>query len=311
MVGPDTEPVVDGTDATTETAGQDDIEIIDAPPGPRVWFITGCSSGIGREIAIAALEAGDRVALTARKPETVAGLVDQFGEQAVALALDVTDRNQITEALAATEAALGPVDVLVNNAGYGYMAAVEEGDDAEVRKLFDTNFFAAVDLIKAVLPSMRERRSGHIINISSMTGLVSNPPNVYYSCTKFALESLTEGLAKEVEPFGIRVSAIEPGAFRTDWATRSMGETDAPIGDYDEHVGVRRELIRAFGDALPGDPRKVGEAAVMLSRHPNPPLRLLLGKDVLAATREKMAAMEASIAEWEAVTVDVDLPPGG
>lgn len=276
----------------------------------KTWLISGCSTGIGREIALAALADGDNVAVTARKPDAVADICADHPGATIALSLDVTDRAQIDAAVAATVERFGSLDVLVNNAGYGYLSAVEEGDDAKVRQLFDTNFFGAVDLVKASLPQMRQQGSGFVLNISSMAGLVANPPNVYYSATKFALESLTEGLAKEVEPFGIRVAAIEPGAFRTDWGTRSMQETDGPIGDYDEHVGTRRELIRAFGHALPGDPRKIGAAAVMLANHEDPPLRLLLGKDVLAAAREKLAALTASIDEWEAVTVDVDFPAG-
>ena len=155
-------------------------------------------------------------------------------------ALDVTDKNQIAAAVHAADDAFGGVDVLVNNAGNGYLSAVEEGEDDKVRKLFDTNYFGVVDTIKAVLPGMRARGSGHIVNISSMTGLVANPPNAYYSSTKFALEALTEALAQEVRPFGIKVTAIEPGAFRTDWAARSMWESSTPIGDYDENVGARK-----------------------------------------------------------------------
>jgi NAD(P)-dependent dehydrogenase (short-subunit alcohol dehydrogenase family) len=273
------------------------------------WLITGCSTGIGREIALAALAKGHRVAVTARRPAAIDDIIGRYPDRAVALALDVTDAEQIAQVVSETERTFGAIDVLVNNAGYGYMAAVEEGDDGDVRRMFDTNYFGVVDLIKAVLPGMRRRRRGHVINISSMTGLVSNPPNVYYSSSKFALESLTEGLAKELAPFGIRVSAIEPGAFRTDWATRSMQETSHPIEDYNDTVGARREIIKAIGGSLPGDPRKVGAAAVMLTELENPPLRLLLGKDVLAATRERLHAMLESIAEWEPVTVDVDFPP--
>ena len=165
-----------------------------------------------------------------------------------------------------------------------------------------------VDTLKAVLPGMREQGSGHVINISSMTGLVANPPNVYYSCTKFALEALTEGLAKEVGPLGIKVTAVEPGAFRTDWASRSMKESGAPLEAYAADVGVRKELIKAFADHLPGDPRKVADAVLMLTTLEQPPLRLLLGHDVLKATREKLAEMTASIDEWEAVTKDVNFP---
>ena len=274
------------------------------------WFITGCSTGIGREIARAALEAGHSVAATARDASSVADFAAEFGDRAIALPLDVTARDQITAAVAATEAAFGGIDVLVNNAGYGYMAAVEEGHDAEVRKLFDTNYFGVVDTLKAVLPGMRARRSGHIVNISSMTGLVANPPNAYYSSTKFALEALTEALSKEVAPLGIKVTAIEPGAFRTDWASRSMQESSTPIGDYDENVGTRKTMIKEFAAHLPGDPRKVAEAVLMVTALDEPPLRLLLGRDVLAAVREKIAAMTASIDQWESVTKNVNFPKG-
>jgi NAD(P)-dependent dehydrogenase (short-subunit alcohol dehydrogenase family) len=272
------------------------------------WLITGCSTGIGREIARAALEAGHSVAVTARNVDAVADFVDQFGDRALALPLDVTDRDQITAAVGSVEKTFGGIDVLVNNAGYGYMAAVEEGEDAEVRKLFDTNYFGVVDTLKAVLPAMRARRSGHVINISSMTGLVANPPNAYYSSTKFALEALTEALAKEVGPLGIKVSAIEPGAFRTDWAARSMQESSTPIGDYDDNVGARKTLIKQFADHLPGDPRKVAEAVLMVAGLDEPPLRLLLGRDVLAAVREKIADLTASIDQWESVTKNVNFP---
>jgi NAD(P)-dependent dehydrogenase (short-subunit alcohol dehydrogenase family) len=272
------------------------------------WLITGCSTGIGREIARAALEAGHSVAVTARNVDAVADFVDQFGDRALALPLDVTDRDQITAAVGSVEKTFGGIDALVNNAGYGYMAAVEEGEDAEVRKLFDTNYFGVVDTLKAVLPAMRARRSGHVINISSMTGLVANPPNAYYSSTKFALEALTEALAKEVGPLGIKVTAIEPGAFRTDWAARSMQESSTSIGDYDDHVGARKTLIKQFADHLPGDPRKVAEAVLMVAGLDEPPLRLLLGRDVLAAVREKIADLTASIDHWESVTKNVNFP---
>jgi NAD(P)-dependent dehydrogenase (short-subunit alcohol dehydrogenase family) len=273
------------------------------------WLITGCSTGIGREIARCALEAGHQVVVTARRVADVEDFATRFPDTALAVPLDVTDRSQIRGAVAAAHDRFGGIDVLVNNAGYGYLAAVEEGEDAEVRKLFDTNYFGVVDTVKAVLPGMREQGSGHIVNISSMTGLVANPPNAYYSSTKFALEALTEALSKEVGPLGIKVSAVEPGGFRTDWAKRSMHEAAAPIAAYAEDVGARKELIRAFADHLPGNPAKVGEAVVMLAGLDDPPLRLLLGGDVLAATRQKLAEMAASIDEWEHVTLDVGFPP--
>jgi NAD(P)-dependent dehydrogenase (short-subunit alcohol dehydrogenase family) len=274
------------------------------------WLITGCSTGIGREIARAALEAGNSVVVTARRSESIADFAATFGERAVIAALDVTDRNQIAAAVHTAHDAFGGIDVLVNNAGNGYLSAVEEGEDEQVRKLFDTNYFGVVDTIKAVLPGMRAQRSGHIVNISSMTGLVANPPNAYYSSTKFALEALTEALAQEVAPLGIRVTAIEPGAFRTDWAARSMWESAAPITDYDDNVGARKTLIKEFAHHLPGDPRKVAEAVLMVTGLDDPPLRLLLGRDVLKAVRDKLAAFSASIDEWESVTKDVDFPKG-
>ena len=273
-----------------------------------MWLITGCSTGIGREIAQAVLGSGQRVAVTARNPASVEDLAADHPERALALALDVTDPAQIAAAVDATEQAFGAIDVLVNNAGYGYMAALEEGEDDAVRKLFDTNYFGVVDMIKAVLPGMRARKRGHVINISSMTGLVTNPPNIYYSSTKYAVEALTEGLAKEVAPFGIRVTAVEPGAFRTDWATRSMQESATPLADYADTVGARKELIKLVGDKLPGDPRRIADAVLMLVEHDDPPLHLLLGRDVLAAFRQKLAEWEASIDAWESVTKDVNFP---
>jgi NAD(P)-dependent dehydrogenase (short-subunit alcohol dehydrogenase family) len=271
------------------------------------WLITGCSTGFGREIARAALQAGHSVVVTARQADAVQDLVDEFGDRAVAVGLDVTDAGQIAAAVSAADDAFGGIDVLVNNAGHGYLSAVEEGEDAEVRKLFDVNYFGAVDMIKAVLPAMRARGSGRIVNISSMTGLVANPPNAYYSSTKFALEAVTEALATEVRPLGIKVTAIEPGAFRTDWATRSMKESGTPIADYAD-VAARKDLIKQFADHLPGDPRKVAEAVLMVTELDEPPLRLLLGRDVLKAMRDKVTATLSSIDEWESVTRDVNFP---
>lgn len=272
------------------------------------WLITGCSTGIGREIARAALEAGHSVVVTARRVESIADFADEFGDRVVTVALDVTDKEQIATAVRTATDAFGGIDVLVNNAGNGYLAAIEEGEDDQVRKLFDVNYFGVVDMIKAVLPGMRARGSGHIVNISSMTGLVANPPNGYYSSTKFALEALTEALAQEVKPFGIKVTAIEPGAFRTDWAARSMWESATPIGDYDDTVGSRKTMIKEFANHLPGDPRKAADAVLMVTGLDDPPLRLLLGRDVLKAVRDKLAAFSASIDEWAPVTKDVEFP---
>lgn len=274
------------------------------------WLITGCSTGFGRAIARGALARGDRVAVTARRPESVADIVADFPERAISCRLDVTDLGQIAAAVKATEDAFGGIDILVNNAGYGYMSALEEGEDEEVRRLFDTNYFGVVDTIKAVLPGMRRRGSGRIVNMSSMTGLVTNPPNIYYSCTKYALEALTEGLAKEVGPLGIKVTAIEPGGFRTDWGTRSMKESGTPIADYAETVGARKELIKQVAAKLPGDPAKVASAVLRVADLPDPPLHLLLGHDVLGAFRQKLADLAANVDAWEETTKDVNFPEG-
>ena len=273
------------------------------------WLITGCSSGIGRHIALAALAKGHASPSRRATRSAVEDIVAEHPDQAVALALDVTDRDQVAHAVREAERAFGGIDVLVNNAGYGYMAAVEEGEDEEVRAMFDTNYFGVVDMIKATLPGMRRRGSGRIINISSMTGLIANPPNIYYSSTKFALEALTEGLAKEVAPFGIRVTAIEPGAVRTDWSTRSMKESGRPIEAYAESVGARKTLIKAAGSKFPGDPRRVADAVVMLSELDDPPLHLLLGRDVFKAYREKLSGLMESVEEWKSTTLDIDFPP--
>jgi NAD(P)-dependent dehydrogenase (short-subunit alcohol dehydrogenase family) len=269
------------------------------------WLITGCSTGIGRAIATAALDAGHSVLVTARKPDAVQDVVDAYPGQAVAAALDVTDRAQIASAVAAAEEAFGGVDVLVNNAGYGYLSAVEEGDDDEVRALFDTNFFGALDMIRAVLPGMRAQGSGHIVNVSSMAGIVTNPPNTYYSCTKHALEALTEGLATEVAPLGIKVCAIEPGAFQTDYVTRSIRQADS-LEQY-AHVAERKDVIKAFGEHLPGDPAKLAAVVLRLAGMDDPPLRVLLGLDVLNAFRQKYAAWAETVDEWEPVTTSVNL----
>ena len=185
-----------------------------------VWFITGCSTGFGRELAKLVLERGWRVLATARNPQQIQDLVAGTDGRGLALKLDVTDSAQVIEAVKKAEATFSKIDVLVNNAGFGYMAAVEEGEDEEVRAMFETNFFGLVEMTKAVLPGMRRRRSGHILNISSIGGFVGFPSSGYYNATKFAVEGLSEALAKEVEPLGIKVIIVEPGPFRTDWAGR-------------------------------------------------------------------------------------------
>jgi NAD(P)-dependent dehydrogenase (short-subunit alcohol dehydrogenase family) len=274
----------------------------------RVWLITGCSTGLGREIASLALQRGQRVVLTARDPQQVRELQAAYPAHSIAVALDVTAAGQIAAAVAAAERAFGRIDVLVNNAGYGYLAAIEEGEEAEVRAMFETNFFGLLALTRAVLPGMRARRSGHIINMSSMAGLVSNPGTGYYSTTKYAVEALSEALAKEVKPFGIRVTAVEPGPFRTDWAGRSLKQARTAIDDYADHVGARRRMIAEFDGRQPGDPQRAAAAIVELADCAEPPLNLLLGRQVLEVYRAKLLALQQSLDQWEQVTVGADFP---
>ncbi len=271
-----------------------------------VWLVTGCSSGLGRAIAAYALEQGHRVVLTARDPKTVADLAAAHESRALALPLDVTKPTEIAAAVSRATEAFGAVDVLVNNAGYGYMAAIEEGEEAAVRALFETNFFGAVAMIKAVLPGMRERTRGHIINVSSMTGLVANPGVGYYSATKFALESISESLSKEIAIFGLKVTAVEPGGFRTDWSGRSMKETATPVAAYADTVGARRAMIKSMDGKQTGDPRRAAEEIFRIALADNPPLHLLLGRDVYTAYTAKLADLQTSVAAWEEVSLSTD-----
>jgi len=275
-----------------------------------VWLITGCSTGIGREIAIAALEKGHRAVVTARKPSAVEDIRERFPDRAVVAALDVVDQGQIAAAIAAGHKAFGQIDVLCNNAGYGYMAAIEEGEEDEVRAMFEANFWGPLNLIRAILPEMRARRSGYIINISSQAGLMANPGTAFYSASKHAMEGMTEGLVKEVKKFGIRVTAVEPGPFRTQWAGGSLKQVKNPMPDYEDNVGARRAMIVSMFDKLPGDPRRAGQAIVDLYDLAEPPSQLLLGKVLLDTYRAKLDGVIASLDAWEAVTLATDYPPG-
>src|SRR5262245_1631382 len=214
-------------------------------PGARdkVWFITGCSTGMGRDIAQEALQRGYRVVLTARNPDTLAELHALFPERSLVARLDVTDAAQIAAAVRLAEARFGQIDVLVNNAGYGYLTSLEEGDEAEVRAMFETNFWGLVAVTRAVLPQMRERRSGQIIHNSSQAGLMSFPGTAYYSTSKHAVEAFSEGLSRELAPFGIKVTALEAGPIRTEWAGRSMKRRPSRLADYAEIVDARAQMI--------------------------------------------------------------------
>jgi NAD(P)-dependent dehydrogenase (short-subunit alcohol dehydrogenase family) len=272
----------------------------------RVWFITGSSTGFGRVLAEILLKRGDRVAVTARKPDQIQDLVSGYKDTGLALALDVTQPQQVAAAVADAEKFFGRIDVLVNNAGYGYLAAIEEGEEDEIRAMFETNFFGLVALTKAVLPGMRARRAGHILNISSVGGLVSNPGVGYYAATKFAVEALSEALAKEGEPLGIRVTAIEPGPFRTDWAGRSLKLAEVSIPDYEETAGARKHQISERSGKQPGDPVRAAEAIITIVNSEQPPRNLIMGKIAIDMTREKLASFSRTIDQWEALSLGTD-----
>jgi NAD(P)-dependent dehydrogenase (short-subunit alcohol dehydrogenase family) len=242
-----------------------------------VWFITGCSTGFGRELAKLIIGRGWRVAVTARNPDQVADLAADSDERALPLALDVTDADAIQSAVAAAEDRFGGIDVLVNNAGYGYQSSVEEGEEKEIRAQFDANVFGLFALTRAVLPGMRARRKGHIINITSVAGLVGFPGSGYYAASKHAVEGWSDALAAEGKPLGIKVTCVEPGPFRTDWGGRSLKQTATRIDDYADTAGARLKLTQNNSGKQAGDPVRASEAMIALTENPNPPRHLVLG----------------------------------
>ena len=273
-----------------------------------VWFITGCSTGFGRELARYTLGRGYRVVVTARKPAEVADIAVGNEARALVLQLDVTKPEEIAASVAAAEARFGRIDVLVNNAGVGYFAAVEESEDSEVRRMFEINFWGLANMTRAVLPGMRARHTGHIVNISSMGGVRGAPAVGYYNATKFGLEGLSEALAQETAPLGIKVLIVEPSGFRTDWAGRSANQTQHPIADYDSTAGARQRQIRGYSGKQPGDPVRAAAAIVKAVEAPDAPLRLMLGKAALAAGRGKVEAMSRDFEAWAAVSEGADYP---
>ena len=277
-------------------------------PADTVWLITGCSSGFGREIARCALAAGARVAVTARRPETLTDLCRSYPETAIALALDITDASQRERAVADTLARFGRIDVLVNNAGYGYVAAIEEGEEAAVRAMFETNFFGTVQMTLAVLPHFRARRAGRILNNSSQAGLMANPGTGYYSASKHALEGLMEALTRVLAPLGIQVISVQPGAFRTDWSGRSMQRSPRRMQDYAETVGARLDAIGAMDGKQPGDPERAAEMFLRLATMDDPPPTLVLGAGLLASYRAKLAEVQRRLDDWAQESCAVDYP---
>jgi NAD(P)-dependent dehydrogenase (short-subunit alcohol dehydrogenase family) len=271
-----------------------------------VWFITGCSTGFGRELATQTLARGFSVVVTARKPEQVEALA-ATGE-ALVLKLDVTDQSQIDAAIKAAEEKFGGIDVLVNNAGIGYFAAIEEGEDKEVRRMFEINVFGLNRMIQAVLPGMRQRRKGCIVNISSLAGLRSAPALGFYNATKFAVEGLSGALLQEVEPLGIKVMVVEPSGFRTDWAGRSANESIKQIADYAKTASAWRKEIRADSGKQPGDPVRAVKALIAAVESSKPPRHLLLGNDSYEGAMAKLEELRKDYSAVEAIARGADFP---
>ncbi len=273
-----------------------------------VWFVTGCSTGFGREFVRVALAHGFRVVATARDPKKLKDLIAGHEEKAIALELDVTRSGQIERAVRDAERKFGSIDVLVNNAGYGYLAAVEEGEDKEIRAMFDTNFFGLAAVTRAILPGMRARRQGTIVNIASVGGIVGFPGSGYYAATKFAVEGLSESLAKEVEPLGIRVMLVEPGPFRTDWAGRSLKQSRDFIEDYESTAGARRRQTAGYSGKQPGDPARAAEAVIKAAQAQNPPKHLVLGREGFEVVENQLRSMLTEVDLWKATSLSADYP---
>lgn len=271
----------------------------------KIFLITGVSSGLGRALAQEALAAGHKVVGTVRSEQARRDF-EARSSNAFARVLDVTHFHLIDGVVSEIEATVGPVDVLVNNAGYGHEGVLEESPLSELRRQFDVNVFGAVAMIKAVLPFMRRRRRGHILNITSMGGHITMPGIAYYCGSKFALEGISESLGKEVRGFGIAVTAVAPGSFRTDWAGRSMTRTSRSIPDYDAVFDpIRRAREEKSGKQL-GDPAKAARAMLAAVAADHPPTHLLLGSDALALVRDHLAALEDELNAWEEMTVSTD-----
>jgi NAD(P)-dependent dehydrogenase (short-subunit alcohol dehydrogenase family) len=272
----------------------------------RVWLITGCSAGFGRELAVAALAAGDRVMATARRPQRLADLVEAGGDRVRVAALDVTDEAQVADVVAATVAEFGRIDVVVNNAGHGSVGAVEELELADLRALMDVMFFGAVAVTKAALPHLRARGGGTIVQMSSMGGQVTMPGFGAYCAAKFALEGLSEALAAEVRPLGIRVVIVEPGAFRTQFGGHRMHRSRV-IAAYAGSTGPTRAAVDAMDGTQPGDPRKAARAILEVVGHAEPPLRLALGNDAVDHIAARHDLLRAELTRWEKLSRATDL----
>jgi NAD(P)-dependent dehydrogenase (short-subunit alcohol dehydrogenase family) len=277
-----------------------------SPSASKNFLITGVSSGFGRAFAAAALEAGHSVLGTLRREDAARDFEATAPGRARAILLDVTDTPLIGPAVAKIEETHGPIDVLVNNAGYGHEGTLEESPLEDMRRQFEVNVFGAVAMTKAVLPFMRQRRAGHIVNVTSMGGFITMPGIAYYCGSKFALEGISEVLAKEVAGFGIKVTALAPGSFRTDWAGRSMVRAGRSIPDYDALFDPIRKAREEKNGKQAGDPAKAAAALLAIVEAENPPVHLLLGTDALGLVRQKIEALKAEIDVWETLTRSTD-----
>jgi NAD(P)-dependent dehydrogenase (short-subunit alcohol dehydrogenase family) len=274
----------------------------------KVWLITGCSTGFGRELAKEVLAVGYNAVVTARNPADIKDIIADYPETAMALKLDVTVAAEIKAAVSSTLEKFGRIDVLVNNAGIGYFAAVEESEDEQVSRMFEINFFGLAKMIQEVLPVMRQQRSGHILNISSIGGLRSFPAVGFYNATKYAVDGLSEALAKETATLGIKVTIIAPSGFRTDWAGRSAEDSHIKIADYADTAGKNKGDIRAISGNQPGDPVRAAKAMIKVVESEHPPMRLLLGAAALKGGRLKLEELKHDFDTWEATTIGADFP---
>jgi NAD(P)-dependent dehydrogenase (short-subunit alcohol dehydrogenase family) len=273
---------------------------------PKTFMITGASSGFGRALVDAALAAGHRVVATVRSPSAAEQLERLKRGSCFCRLLDVTDDGQVDSVVGEVEKTVGPIDVLVNSAGYGHEGALEESSMDDLRQQFAVNVFGAVAMMKAVLPHMRARRRGHILNITSMGGHMTMPGLSYYHGSKFALEGISESLGKEVRPFGIRVTAVAPGSFRTDWAGRSMVRSPRSIADYDPIMDPLRAARAAKSGRQAGDPAKAAAAMLQIVETADPPAHLLLGADGLQLVKERIGDLKAEIAAWEPLSASTN-----
>lgn len=273
-----------------------------------VWFITGCSTGFGRELAKLILSRGWNAVITARNIDQIKDIAEGYESTALVLPLDVNNKSQVLSAVSKAAETFGKIDVLVNNAGYGYFSSIEEGEEDKIRSQFETNVFGLVNMIQAVLPGMRKQHSGHIINFSSIGGLVGFIATGFYHATKFAIEGLSESLSKEVGPLGIKVLLVEPGPFRTDWAGRSTSRTPVKIADYEATVGTRMVASLQGSGKQQGDPIRGCEAIIAAVESETPQLRLLLGKIAYDLANEKLVTLTDNFTAWKELSLGADYP---